>query len=149
MPKKDIKSKEKKTKKTTIKDSIKSEDIKADSSNTVQDTEKAQENASKSENTQAKSTDSTEHIEQVEGIVDQEEQLEEEPIIVNKVKVDNRLDEKEIAFIKKLFKRYSESSIWDKFWSGIAVLLVLCMFYLIYLFLKTAGTIPFTHWRII
>ena len=59
----------------------------------------------------------------------------------------SNLDNDEVEFVKRLFKRWNKNSFWDKFWTVFAILLVLGMFYLIYLFLRTAGTIPFTHWR--
>jgi hypothetical protein len=139
---------------------VKSEDIKANSTNSTTEQEKTQQQAdcaNKQEQEYATPepeplTDNDIRIIQGEVVEEEtEEEVEEDKNVPIKIKQSNGtgLDDKEIAFVKRLFNRYNQSSFWEKFWSAIAVLLVLGMCWLIYMFLKSAGTIPFTHMRFV
>lgn len=130
----------------------KADKIEAEVDNSTDQAEKTQQQANPSENTHKGSkneplTDNDIRI--LEGTVDSEEveSAENTPIVINKNTDNNNLSNTEIAFVRRLFDRYSKHSFWDMFWSVIALLLVVFMCYLVYLFLISAGTIPFTHLR--
>ncbi len=114
--------------------------------------EKTQQQADPSENAHTDNTSeplTDNDIRILEGTIDNEDKegSESTPIVINKDTGNNSLSNTEIAFVRRLFDRYSRSSFWDKFWSVIALLLVIGMCYIVYLFLISAGTIPFTHLR--
>jgi hypothetical protein len=131
----------------------KADKIEAEVDNSADQAEKTQQQANPSENarTNNKSEPLTDNdIRILEGTVDSEEEVESAentPIVINKDTDNNNLSNTEIAFVRRLFDRYSKHSFWDMFWSVIALLLVVFMCYLVYLFLISAGTIPFTHLR--
>lgn len=66
----------------------------------------------------------------------------------NKRRLEEQLAPEEVKFVKKLFGAWNKGKFWDKFWSIVALLLVIAMCYVIYeYFLRHAGTIPYTHLR--
>jgi cobalamin biosynthesis Mg chelatase CobN len=138
--------------KTKRKCTKKAEKIEAEADNSADQAEEMQQQANPSENARTNNTNeplTDNDIRILEGTIDREEEVasaENTPIVINKG-MDNSLSNTEIAFIRRLFKRYNESSFWSIFWSVVALLLVVIMCYLVYLFLRSAGTIPFTHLR--